>query len=260
VSINGRGPYKFLFDTGPAITVLDEKIAQQLGLRSMGWQSFLTFTGAVRIPIARLETISVGSESLHDIKATYFDLRKVYTLVYGIQGILGQDFLSKHNYLINYRDKTILLDNKGELKSMLSGSRLHCERNQSKFYLPVPSTGRDVKCRRFLLDSGADAPFVFVQSSEIPEQDIVRIEEEQFVLRTGVGQRKIRACRIGTYRVGGVMFENIRFMIANLLVSEWKYGDGLLPLRLFDAVYFDNDEDYVMLNPTKAISWNYAIP
>ena len=38
-------------------------------------------------------------------------------------------------------------------------------------------------------------------------------------------------------------------MVADLLTGEKRYEDGLLTLCLFDAVYFNSDENYVILNP-----------
>jgi predicted aspartyl protease len=249
VSINGRGPYDFLLDTGAAMTMVDERVAHDLGFRPMTRVRLVTFTGAPTMPMARVETISVGLESLSDMKVLYFDLRKLFSFGYGIRGVLGQDFLSRFNYLISYREKSIRFEKNGDLKSVLTGERLPSERNQSKYYVSVQPLGGEEKGRRFLLDSGALDPLVFAQPDEMPALDIVRFEEQALVARTAVGQRYIRPCRVGIFRIGEATLKNLRFMVADLKTGEKRYEGGLLPLCVFEAVYFNNDENYVILNP-----------
>ena len=41
-------------------------------------------------------------------------------------------------------------------------------------------------------------------------------------------------------------------MVADLMTGEKRYEDGLLPLCVFEAIYFNNDENYVILNPSLA--------
>lgn len=135
----------------------------------------------------------------------------------GIKGVIGQNFLSRFNYLISYREKSIRFEKDGDLQSTLTGERLPSERNQSKFYVSVQPAGGEEKCRRFLLDSGALVPLIFSQPSETPALDIVRFEEQSLVARTAVGKRNIRPCRVGTFRVGGLVLKNLRFMVADLL-------------------------------------------
>ena len=199
VSINGRRPYDFLLDTGAAMTMVDERVAKDLGLRPMTRVRAVTLTGAPTIPMARVETISVGLESLSNMKVLYFDLRKLFSFGYGIRGVLGQDFLSKFNYLICYREKTIRFEKNGDLKSVLTGEHLPSERNQSMFYVPVqPSVGGE-KGRRFLLDSGALDPLVFAQPAEMPPLDIIWFGEQALLLRTAVGNAiSVRAVSEGS--------------------------------------------------------------
>ena len=143
-------------------------------------------------------------------------------------------------------------DKDGSLKSSLLGEHLPVERNQAKFYVSVQSVASGEKPLRFMLDSGAPEPVVFVKASEVPSLNIVHMELNEVVAQTSVGRRTMRPCRIGTFGINGLTLRNVRFMVADLLPGEERYEDGLLPVTLFDAIYFNNDQSYVILNPTYA--------
>ncbi len=249
VSINGRGPYDFLLDTGAAMTMVDERVARDLALRPMTRVRLGTFTGAPSMPMAPVETISVGLQSLNNMEVLYFDLRKLFSFGYGIRGVLGQDFLSRFNYLISYREKSIRFEKNGDLNSVLTGERLPSERNQSKSYVSVQPLGGEEKGRRFLLDSGALDPLVFALPSQVPALDVVHMEEQGMVAQTSIGRRNMHLCRVGIFRIGGLTLKNLRFMVVDLLPGEKRFEDGLLPMRLFDSIYFNNEKSYVILNP-----------
>ncbi len=252
VSINGQGPYDFLLDTGSSITLVDEGIACKLGLRPVTRLQLTTFIGARTMPMVWIREIRVGEELMNNIHALCFDLRKLYSFGYGIMGVLGQDFLSRFNYLISYRERMMTFDKDGSLKSSLAGKHLAVERNQAKFHVSVQPVVGGEKPLRFMLDSGAPEPVVFVKPSEAPSLDIVHMESNEVVAQTSVGRRTMRPCRIGTFRIDGLTLRNVRFMVAGLLPGEERYEDGLLPVSLFDAIYFNNEESYVILNPAWA--------
>lgn len=250
VSVNGHGPYNFLLDTGAAISMVGVNIAQKLGLHAVARVRLGTFTGASTLLLAPVESITVGPESLRDMKVLYCDLPKLFGFDYGIQGVLGQDFLSKFNYLISYHNSTLRFEKDGDLNSELIGPRIPSERNQSKFYLLVQPGDGGETIRRFLLDSGSLDPLVFALPSEMPNLDIVQMVEQKMVAQSSIGRRNVRICRVGTFPIGGLTFKNLRFMVSDLLPGEQRYEDGLLPMSLFDSIYFNNERSCVILNPT----------
>lgn len=252
VLVNGRGPYDFLLDTGTAISMIDEKFARELGLRALIRVRLGTFTGAAHVPLARVETLSVGPETLRDLNVIFDDLRKLFLFDGDIRGVLGQDFLSTFNYLISCRDKTIQFEENGDLKHLLRGERLESERNQSKCYVSVQPAATGERRLRFLLDSGSLAPLIFAQPSKTPNLHVVYMDVRISTMSTPIGRRNTRSCHVGALQVGEVKLHNLRFIVADVLPGEKRYEDGLLPLTLFDAVYFNNEESVIILNPTEA--------
>ncbi len=43
---------------------------------------------------------------------------------------------------------------------------------------------------------------------------------------------------------------NVRWMLAEVLPGENRFESGILPLNLFDSIYFNSEESFVVLNPS----------
>ena len=63
VEINGRGPFRFVVDTGADTTVLADSTAMTLGLRSSGAAMLAGIVRTVRAEKVDVESISFGSTS-----------------------------------------------------------------------------------------------------------------------------------------------------------------------------------------------------
>lgn len=101
VCVNGRGPYRFLLDTGAQSTVIDPALAGSAGLR----------------PTYRVQVVSVNGEHLAPggVASVSLDGRTVqaevlsYSMEYvrqvdaSVAGVLGQSFLSKFAYYLDLR-------------------------------------------------------------------------------------------------------------------------------------------------------------
>ena len=91
VSVNGRGPFNFLLDTGSTITIVDKSIAK--GLTPNG-RVQLSGIGENETVDSRIANITVGSVTDRELPVLVVDLARtegsddVKTL-----GILGNDFL-----------------------------------------------------------------------------------------------------------------------------------------------------------------------
>jgi len=250
VRINERGPYQFLLDTGAAITMVDDSVARQIPLKPMTTIRLKTITGIARIPLAPVESLSLGDRVVKQMKVVFCDLSRVYSFHPGIHGVIGQDFLSKFSYLVNRKEKTIRFEEGGELQSTLLGRHIPAERRQSKIYLLVPGVDDASEPLRFLLDSGSPYLVIYRKPGVADRLSVISYERDALQAESAIGRRKLQACRISGLQIGEVAVENLRVILAELLPGEVQFADGALPLSMFEAVYFNNEESYVILNPT----------
>lgn len=107
VSINGTGPYTFIFDTGASHTALAQPVAESLGFVSQ-WertgdvQSLTTRFEAERFPLRRFEFAPSGSLSLDAviIPADPDPRRRV-------AGLLGADAIASTRYSVDFSTGTL---------------------------------------------------------------------------------------------------------------------------------------------------------
>jgi predicted aspartyl protease len=101
--INGRGPQKFILDTGATHNVLTPATAQRLGL--------IDQVNTDKQLIRRIESLSVGGAVARDPEVFIFDPPQAVSLRldHGIDyaGILGYPFLSRFVTTIDYQRKVI---------------------------------------------------------------------------------------------------------------------------------------------------------
>jgi len=246
VSINGAGTHLFLFDTGADTTVLDAKLVRKLGLQPTGKAPMRTFAGLRTVDLVRVESLELGSWSEGPVEAVSADLSETFGLPSEVQGILGQDFLSRVSFLLLLgREHRLEIDGDGKLVGQLGGERLGVERKGGRYYVRGQVAGAS-EPRRFLLDSGIPYPVVY----EDPGLQM-SCSEAGTTAASAAGTRKLRPCRMPALQVGPVALRNLSVQVAARLNGPPAFEDGILPLGLFDAIYFDHAANSVIRNPVR---------
>lgn len=91
----------FLLDTGASDVSIPESVAQQLGLERGGEVFYQTANGTITGYATRLQTVTIGTITLHDIRAS------INPYMEGEEILLGMSFL-RHLELVQ-RDNTLTL-------------------------------------------------------------------------------------------------------------------------------------------------------
>jgi len=109
VYFSTRGPYDFALDTGAARSVVDERVATQVRLRSTGSEQ--TVTGVSGTSAAtRVRTSSWRVDSVQLPDATILSLRLPTGTGPDLAGLLGSDMLSRFRVVtIDYTAQTVKL-------------------------------------------------------------------------------------------------------------------------------------------------------
>src|ERR1700682_1438317 len=71
VKVNGKGPYKLIFDTGAPITLLNNKIARQAGLLQDVPKPLFSFFGSMGE--VKVKTLQVGDQKADNVTAVVMD-------------------------------------------------------------------------------------------------------------------------------------------------------------------------------------------
>lgn len=107
VYVNGHGPYRFLLDTGAQVNHIHGPLARSLGLRPTFQVDLVTVTGSARTPGTGGLEVAVDSAQASQQEFLFTDLVAVRQLGSDIQGVLGQAFLSRFDYLLDLRGKRL---------------------------------------------------------------------------------------------------------------------------------------------------------
>ena len=105
VFLNGAGPFRMLIDTGNATSIVRPEIARRLNLKPAYTVDQASVAGVRRVPVAILDEVRAGSVSDRSVEAIIGDVFES-----GVDGVLGESWLVRHDYLIDYRNHRIALD------------------------------------------------------------------------------------------------------------------------------------------------------
>jgi predicted aspartyl protease len=253
VMVNGAGPFDFEIDTGSTATVIDRRLVKQLSLSLNDSSLMRTVTGLTTLPRYRLESLSLGSRSARNLIVPSSELHEIHEVNSKIRGVLGQDFLSAFNYILDYRTQCIEFEEDAEFTDTLQGARLPVERAGGRVLIKTQSSSPQEQTSKLVLDSGASSVVVFKTDSQSADLEIEFDLNSGFNASSVTGTDTIRTGRLRKLQIGTEKFSWLPVMIVdNCAAVEGRLEDGLLPTSLFRSIYFNNTQNFVILNPRRS--------
>jgi hypothetical protein len=258
VRINHTGPYDFLVDTGSQISTIDPALAASLHLKIDGTTGVSGVATHSRRPFASLDLIEVGNHSVPQALTVIEDIPELKAADPRIRGILGQNFLTRFDLLIDNRRQILCLDESGSLAQAIRGAHIplekpHGPRDDMPFTRPmivsVRLTTADVAPVLLRLDSGSNTALLYAAQPRIMRASISRAPELKRVVN-GVEQA-FAVLPAQDFLVGASLVRQVSFVIP---INEVSTGpipreDGLLPTAAFKRVFISYSENYAALEP-----------
>lgn len=150
--INGKGPYRFVVDTGGSIVLsIDTEIAEELGIRSIATASVRGVNGKQESGQSIVDQLSIGSIELSHVLARTFDLPTV--MRGSCSGILGTGVFSQSRMALDFQDGKLRVAN----SSNAAGEGRECPIRiigDGKLVAPIRIQGEEALA---ILDSGASS-------------------------------------------------------------------------------------------------------
>ena len=224
VFLNGKGPFRFLLDTGAQTNQVEAAVARELNLTASFRVDMVTAAGTIQVAGGRVAEVSLGTAKAQDQEFLFTGLDGVHALSASIQGVLGQEFLAHFDYLLDLRGKRLTFD-----CAAPAGSRIPVVRVDGRMALRT-SHGQMV------LDSGTDVAILFRLTAEGKLAEIntnsgSAAAQRVSGLRMRIGDREYRAVEAA--------------FVPQLNSSE----DGLLPAIMFRSLFISNSEGYIVIEP-----------
>ena len=116
MTVNGKGPYFFLIDTGGGELALDPALADTLGLERFG-EEMGTFAGGKRSAVtqSRVDSIGLGPLVVHGVPVALLDTRRFAPIAFGrpVAGVVGTVFLYHFRATLDYPRGQLVLTRRG---------------------------------------------------------------------------------------------------------------------------------------------------
>jgi hypothetical protein len=149
-----------------------------------------------------------------------------------IRGFLGQSFLRKQDYLIDYKRKQIRFG----AAAVRGGTR-------TGFGLSHGCMVTETSHGQLTLDSGATT-VVLYNSSAVKWKGAMAVH-------TTEGEARVRFGELKSLKVAGREFRNVETAESARQKFDETDTDGLLPASLFSALYVSNSGGYVVFDPER---------
>ena len=108
VFVEGRGPHRFLVDTGANGSAVARSLAERLGLAPVAKRLVVTPAGDETRLVVDLGRVSVGAAAADALLASIVDADRLRIDGTEVDGVLGQDFLARFDYTIDYRRRVLV--------------------------------------------------------------------------------------------------------------------------------------------------------
>jgi hypothetical protein len=257
VRINHTGPYDFLVDTGSQILTIDPALAASLHLKINGTTGVSGVATNSRRPFASLDLIEVGNHSVPQVLTVIEDIPALKAADPRLRGILGENFLSRFDLLIDNRQLILCLDQSSNLAQAVKSEHIPLEkpygpRDDLPFTRPLVVSVRlatgDVAPVLLRLDSGSNAAVLYAA----PRLLRASVSRAPLLKRLVSGGSQAFAVLHGQeILVGASALRQISFVMPMNGVGSGPSPreDGLLPTAAFKRVFISYSENYAALDP-----------
>ena len=222
VYVNGHGPYSFIIDTGTNINLIESGLARRIGMEAAFQVDLASSTGVTSLPGSDGNEVELGTAKACEQKFLFSDLNAIRRQWTDVDGVLGQWFLSRFDYLLDLHGKRLVFG-----RQDVAGKRTRITTLNGR-------TAFSTSLGDLVLDSGASQLILFGTEPDGSGSGF---------LRTVTGSRMVGMVARSLV-IGG---RNLWRGDAVAIPNQAEPGvAGLMPASLFRSIYVSNSEGYAI--------------
>lgn len=222
VSVNDKGPFDFILDTGAGTSLLSADLVKQLDVKIIGTKEGQSAGGTVSVSLAKVDSLAVGETRLPDIDVGIVDLSHVgKTIGARIDGDLGYNFIRHFRITIDYRNLELRFDDPKRIehfgKPALTEIPMRLA-NPAKPLILVDVYANERGPFQFAIDTGTSTSAI---TPELAKQLGVT-STPIGAATTGGAHVAVTAGTLASFQVGGARIENASIVVADFfaMLSE----------------------------------------
>ncbi|HEY6274062.1 MAG TPA: retropepsin-like aspartic protease [Terriglobales bacterium] len=252
VTVNDRGPFRFLLDTGTNTTLIDPELAQELKLTPVDGMTLGSMGKSV--PVARyfLQGFRVGEASVSNLEVLALTLPQLRALDRRIRGVLGMNFLLQFSFLLDYQQQRLEIYPFPELAHPPQGTRLRAEINDWRLLIPVGSKASPRGMWKLTLDSGISEVLVFENRMDWSAGGFDRCIRANCLIdvSSNLSRENGSTVRVHQLSIADTSMRDVPVVVLpDNLAKPTDASDGLLPTSMFGSVFFDRSDATVVFSP-----------
>ena len=224
VRVDGRGPFRFLIDTGTTLTV----VSPSTGVETSSTVEALATAGPIAVREGRARVFRAGAVEVHSLRVLVADLPRFRS--HGrIDGILGMNFLEGKSVLLDVGRRCLSVGS----KRVEGGTLMEAEEVAGR--VAVHADGL-----RLVLDSAASYPVLMSRRA----RNLATVTGT-FEMTSAAGRAQAESGTVRHLRIGDIV---LRDLDVALIDGTDPREDALLPLTMFTTVFIAADRKTVTIN------------
>jgi predicted aspartyl protease len=219
VFLNDTGPFRMMIDTGNASSLIRPSVAKRLKAQAKYAVEQVTVGGTRIVPVVVLNQVKVGEVRDLAVEAMVGEVA-----MEGVDGVLGQSWLVRHDYLLDFRQRRLVLDGEPPCQ----GWRTPLRSMDGRPIIVAEVEGRRAE---MVVDSGAASVVLFDAGNRSRTGAAIRTN----AFSASAAESSVRIA-IG---------ENPSRQMNAVRVNAMQAEPGLLPASAFGTVYISNRHGFV---------------
>ena len=252
VSINDRGPFDFLVDTGTNTTLIEPALAEELALTPKDKLQLASLGSSTSVSRYYLQTFRVGPASVSNLEALALPLKQLTSLDRKVRGVLGMNFLLHNSFRLDYDRHVLELYPFPEEARVPDGLRVKVEINESRLLIKVASAAAPRGSWKLALDSGI-AEFLVFEQRISSSSSICASSNCLMKVSTNLSGQSAATMLLHDLSIAEAHLPETQFVVLrNDLQKATDPQDGLLPAAPFHSIFFDRSNATLIFSPSPA--------
>ncbi|HEY0697528.1 MAG TPA: retroviral-like aspartic protease family protein, partial [Micromonospora sp.] len=209
VKVNGRGPYRFLVDSGADTSVVGLRIARDLQLPLATPVTLHSMTGSAVVERVKVDQLQLGSSQIHELL-----LPALKEVDLGGDGMIGIDALVEQRLMMDFEKRVIKSEDARQPAQMLDGEIVvRARRQRGQLILTqVRAAGLPLEA---VVDTGSE---ITIGNLKLRDK-LIKGNKDKFVTVAATGvtgvTMDLQLARIGELRLGSVKLKNVPIAFAD---------------------------------------------